>query len=208
MKSPTRTIELWPLDKNVPNLLQQTPATAEPPAPAELCVPVHLRARASPRARAPPWPRGHFCDRGILRDRATWVISGDENSSSAPPRLTCRTKTTRLGGALTKSAPCSTLEMEVLLKGALFDAEIQMTSDTKSENTGSGFSSGFGYDHITKKFTASDEVWDAYLEAHSKDANLRYGECPDYEDLEIAVGNGVAVGKNSIGLGSFNDAKT
>ncbi|KAH6776286.1 hypothetical protein C2S52_013847 [Perilla frutescens var. hirtella] len=70
------------------------------------------------------------------------------------------------------------------------------------------FSSGFGYDPITKKFTASDEVWDAYLEAHSKDANLRCGECPDYEDLGIAVGNGLAIGKNSIGLGSATDAQT
>ncbi|KAH6834519.1 hypothetical protein C2S53_004129 [Perilla frutescens var. hirtella] len=70
------------------------------------------------------------------------------------------------------------------------------------------FSSGFGYDPITKKFTTSDEVWDAYFEAHSKDANLRYGECPDYEDLLIDVGNGVAVGKNSIGLGSATDANT
>lgn len=30
----------------------------------------------------------------------------------------------------------------------------------------------------------------------------------DYEDLEIAVGNGVAVGANSIGLGSSTDART
>ncbi|KAH6829851.1 hypothetical protein C2S53_005051 [Perilla frutescens var. hirtella] len=70
------------------------------------------------------------------------------------------------------------------------------------------FSSGFGFDPITKKFTAPDEVWYEYLEAHSKDANLRYGEFPDYEDLAIAVGNGVAVGKNSIGLGSATDANT
>ncbi|KAH6800846.1 hypothetical protein C2S52_001310 [Perilla frutescens var. hirtella] len=69
-------------------------------------------------------------------------------------------------------------------------------------------SSGFGYDANTKKFTATDEVWDAYLAAHPKDANLRYGECPDYEDLAIAVGNGVVVGKNSIGLGSATDANT
>ncbi|KAH6829482.1 nuclease HARBI1-like protein [Perilla frutescens var. hirtella] len=70
------------------------------------------------------------------------------------------------------------------------------------------FSSGFGYNHTMKKFTASDEVCDAYLEAHSNDTNLRYGECPDYEDLKITVENGVAVGKNSIGLGSATDAKT
>ncbi|KAH6775971.1 hypothetical protein C2S52_013532 [Perilla frutescens var. hirtella] len=54
------------------------------------------------------------------------------------------------------------------------------------------FSSGFGYNHTTKKFTASDEVWDAYLEAHSKDANLCYGECLDYEDLEIVVENALS----------------
>ncbi|XP_004305580.1 PREDICTED: uncharacterized protein At2g29880-like [Fragaria vesca subsp. vesca] len=70
------------------------------------------------------------------------------------------------------------------------------------------FSSGFGYDYTTKRFTAPDEVWDEYLKAHPKDANLRYGVTLDYEDLEIAVGNGVAVGKNSIGLGSATDART
>ncbi|XP_057791209.1 uncharacterized protein At2g29880-like [Salvia miltiorrhiza] len=37
---------------------------------------------------------------------------------------------------------------------------------------------------------------------------LRYGNCPNYYDLRIAVGNGVAVGKNSIGLGSATDART
>ncbi|KAL6145457.1 hypothetical protein ACLB2K_056144 [Fragaria x ananassa] len=70
------------------------------------------------------------------------------------------------------------------------------------------FSSGFGYDYTTKRFTAPDEVWDEYLKAHPKDANLRYGVTLDYEDLEIAVGNGVVVGKNSIGLGSATDART
>ncbi|KAH6796718.1 hypothetical protein C2S52_021272 [Perilla frutescens var. hirtella] len=70
------------------------------------------------------------------------------------------------------------------------------------------FSSGFGYDLTTKKFTTSDEVWDTHLEAHSKDAHLRYGKCHDYDDLKITVENGVAIGKNSIGLGSATDAKT
>ncbi|KAH6825678.1 hypothetical protein C2S53_002302 [Perilla frutescens var. hirtella] len=68
--------------------------------------------------------------------------------------------------------------------------------------------SGFENDANTKKFTATDEVWDAYLASHPKDTNLRYGECPDYADLAIAVGNGVAVGKNSIGLGIATDANT
>ncbi|XP_057787823.1 uncharacterized protein At2g29880-like [Salvia miltiorrhiza] len=70
------------------------------------------------------------------------------------------------------------------------------------------FNSGFGYDNNAKKFTAPDEVWDAYCQAHPKDAYLLHGNCPDYEDLEIAIGNGVAVGKNSIGLGSATDART
>ncbi|XP_057792247.1 uncharacterized protein LOC131009032 [Salvia miltiorrhiza] len=70
------------------------------------------------------------------------------------------------------------------------------------------FNSGFGCDKNAKKFTAPDEVWDAYCQAHPKDAYLRHGNCPDYEDLEIAIGNGVAVGKNSIGLGSATDDRT
>ncbi|KAH6764517.1 nuclease HARBI1-like protein [Perilla frutescens var. frutescens] len=70
------------------------------------------------------------------------------------------------------------------------------------------YSSGFGYDHNTKKFTAMDEVWDAYLASHLKDTHLPYGECPDYEDLRIAVGNGVAIERNSIRLGIATDANT
>ncbi|KAM7486286.1 hypothetical protein LguiA_002295 [Lonicera macranthoides] len=70
------------------------------------------------------------------------------------------------------------------------------------------FSSGFGYDLTTKKFTACDEVWEEYFKAHPKDMELRYGTFEDYEDLEIAIGNGVAVGKNSIGSGSATDART
>ncbi|KAL6225608.1 hypothetical protein ACLB2K_004457 [Fragaria x ananassa] len=45
--------------------------------------------------------------------------------------------------------------------------------------------------------------------AHPNDTDLRYGTYEDYEDLEIAIGNGVAVGKNSIGLSSdVTDART
>ncbi|KAM5554532.1 hypothetical protein ABKV19_022765 [Rosa sericea] len=54
----------------------------------------------------------------------------------------------------------------------------------------------------------TDEVWDDYLKAHPNDTNLRYGIFQDYEDLEIAIGNGVAVGKNSNGLGGATDART
>ncbi|XP_057791031.1 uncharacterized protein At2g29880-like [Salvia miltiorrhiza] len=69
------------------------------------------------------------------------------------------------------------------------------------------FNSGFGYDNDTKKFTAPDEVWDAYIEAHPKDAYLRAGSFSDFDDLRLAVGNGVAVGRNAIGVGSATDAR-
>ncbi|VFQ89409.1 unnamed protein product [Cuscuta campestris] len=60
-----------------------------------------------------------------------------------------------------------------------------------------------------KMFTATDEVWADYFKAHPKHNNkLRYGTFHDYEDLEIAIGNGVAVGKNSIGLSGTTDART
>ncbi|XP_062006038.1 uncharacterized protein At2g29880-like [Rosa rugosa] len=70
------------------------------------------------------------------------------------------------------------------------------------------FSSGFVFDSTTKRFTASNEVWEEYLKAHPKNTDLRYGTFDDYEDLEIAIGNGVAVGKNSVGLGSVTNART
>ncbi|KAK1381427.1 hypothetical protein POM88_028171 [Heracleum sosnowskyi] len=44
--------------------------------------------------------------------------------------------------------------------------------------------------------------------AHPKDGYMRYEAFDDYEDLKIDVGNGVAVGKNSIGLGSSTEART
>ncbi|XP_024190318.1 uncharacterized protein At2g29880 [Rosa chinensis] len=70
------------------------------------------------------------------------------------------------------------------------------------------FSFGFVFHSTTKRFTASDEVREDYLKAHPNDANLRYGIFHDYEDLEIAIANGVAVGKNSMGLGGAIDART
>ncbi|KAK1377398.1 Disease resistance protein [Heracleum sosnowskyi] len=70
------------------------------------------------------------------------------------------------------------------------------------------FSSGFGYDSTSKKFTAPNEVWDEYIKAHPKDSYMRYEAFDDYEDLKIAVGNGVVVGKNSIGLGNSTEART
>ncbi|XP_074346560.1 uncharacterized protein At2g29880-like [Apium graveolens] len=70
------------------------------------------------------------------------------------------------------------------------------------------FNSGCGDYSILKRFTAPNEVWDEYLKDHPEDGNLRNGVCDDYEDLQITVGSGVTIGKNSIGLGSVTDART
>ncbi|CAI9769218.1 unnamed protein product [Fraxinus pennsylvanica] len=64
------------------------------------------------------------------------------------------------------------------------------------------YNSSFGWDSITKKFTASDEVWDNYFKRH-----LRTDTFPDYEDLRIAIGNATATGRNSISLGNESDAR-
>ncbi|CAH9101464.1 unnamed protein product [Cuscuta epithymum] len=61
--------------------------------------------------------------------------------------------------------------------------------------------SGFGWDHNSKFFTASEEVWDNYFKSHPKDSSLRTDPHPDYEDLRIAVGNGTARGAHSIAVG-------
>ncbi|CAA2940332.1 Hypothetical predicted protein [Olea europaea subsp. europaea] len=68
--------------------------------------------------------------------------------------------------------------------------------------------SGFGWDHVTKKFTASDEIWDDYFMSHPEDKSYRTDIFPDYEDLRIAVGSGTAVGTHSIALGDDTDART
>ncbi|KAL5861473.1 hypothetical protein ACOSQ4_002769 [Xanthoceras sorbifolium] len=62
-------------------------------------------------------------------------------------------------------------------------------------------SSGFGWDPVTKKFNASDE-------SHTTHKNYCTDTTPDYEDLRIAIGNGTAVGRHSIGLGDDTDART
>ncbi|XP_073051581.1 uncharacterized protein At2g29880-like [Primulina eburnea] len=69
-------------------------------------------------------------------------------------------------------------------------------------------SSGFEWDPETKKFMANDEVWDEYFKSHPKHEYYRTSTFEDYEDLRIAVGNGTATGKCSIGLGDDTDART
>ncbi|KAB2602752.1 hypothetical protein D8674_003757 [Pyrus ussuriensis x Pyrus communis] len=65
-------------------------------------------------------------------------------------------------------------------------------------------SSGFGWDPITKKFTASDEVW----KSHPKSQGIRKETFADYEYLMTVFGDGTAKGNNSIGLGDDTDATT
>ncbi|CAA3026151.1 Hypothetical predicted protein [Olea europaea subsp. europaea] len=60
---------------------------------------------------------------------------------------------------------------------------------------------GFGWDHVMKKFTVSDE-------SHHEDKSYRTYTFPDYEDLRIAVGSGTAVGTHTIALGDNTDART
>ncbi|XP_060672762.1 uncharacterized protein At2g29880-like [Ziziphus jujuba] len=69
------------------------------------------------------------------------------------------------------------------------------------------FNSGFGWDATTQRFTATDEIWDNYFKSHPNQKHLRTDTFADFEDLKIAVGNGTAIGKNSIGLGDDTDAR-
>ncbi|XP_042458488.1 uncharacterized protein At2g29880-like [Zingiber officinale] len=69
-------------------------------------------------------------------------------------------------------------------------------------------SSGFGWDSMTKKFTASDEVWEDYFKSHPKHEHYQTDTFEDYEDLRLVVGNGTATGKYAIGLGDDIDART
>ncbi|CAA7037671.1 unnamed protein product [Microthlaspi erraticum] len=63
------------------------------------------------------------------------------------------------------------------------------------------FSSGFGWDPETKRFTASDEVWNTYLQAHQGNAHLRNESFEDFEELRIIFSQTTATGKNAVGLG-------
>ncbi|GAU26488.1 hypothetical protein TSUD_294570 [Trifolium subterraneum] len=60
--------------------------------------------------------------------------------------------------------------------------------------------SGFGWDSITKTFTAPEEVWTDYLKSHPSHSKLRGKTMIDYENLKIVVGGGVSTGNNSIAV--------
>ncbi|XP_048330679.1 uncharacterized protein At2g29880-like [Ziziphus jujuba] len=66
---------------------------------------------------------------------------------------------------------------------------------------------GFGWDPITKKFTASEEVWEDYFKSHPTHKSYLTDTFANYEDLRIAIGNGAATGRHSIGLGEETNAR-
>ncbi|CAN6901248.1 unnamed protein product, partial [Brassica oleracea] len=47
------------------------------------------------------------------------------------------------------------------------------------------FSSGFGWDPVTKQFTAPDEVWEEYLKAHPNNDNMKTKTFEAFEDLQV-----------------------
>ncbi|KAF8100716.1 hypothetical protein N665_0218s0054 [Sinapis alba] len=70
------------------------------------------------------------------------------------------------------------------------------------------FSSGFGWDKDTNKFTAPNEVWNEYFQGHNKDKHLRDDTFEDFEDLEKIYGQNIARGNNAVGLGDTTNART
>ncbi|KAK2653953.1 hypothetical protein Ddye_013809 [Dipteronia dyeriana] len=68
-------------------------------------------------------------------------------------------------------------------------------------------SSGFGWDPITRRFTASEEVWKDYLKSHPKERHFYTEHYVDYDDLRVLIGNVTVSGRNSIGLGDDTDAR-
>ncbi|KAG5374553.1 hypothetical protein IGI04_039149 [Brassica rapa subsp. trilocularis] len=67
-------------------------------------------------------------------------------------------------------------------------------------------SSGFGWDSETKKFTADDEVWKVYLQAHPNNKYLRDDSFEDFEELRTIFEQNTATGQNAVGLGDSVDA--
>ncbi|XP_033138787.1 uncharacterized protein At2g29880-like [Brassica rapa] len=70
------------------------------------------------------------------------------------------------------------------------------------------FSSGFGWDSTTKRFTASKEVWAEYLKAHPKFKKFRDEIFEEFDDLKLIFDKNIATGTNAIGLGETTDAQT
>ncbi|KAG7555422.1 Myb/SANT-like domain [Arabidopsis suecica] len=70
------------------------------------------------------------------------------------------------------------------------------------------FSSGFGWDPITKQFTAPDDVWAAYLMGHPNHHHMRTSTFEDFEDLQLIFESAIAKGNNAFGVGGDSNAET
>ncbi|CAN7077253.1 unnamed protein product, partial [Brassica oleracea var. botrytis] len=70
------------------------------------------------------------------------------------------------------------------------------------------FSSGFGWDATTKRFTAPDEVWTEYIKAHPNYKKFRDETFEEFDDLKIIFERNLATGRSAIGLGDTTDAGT
>ncbi|CAN6914094.1 unnamed protein product [Brassica oleracea] len=72
------------------------------------------------------------------------------------------------------------------------------------------FSSGFGWDSTTKRFTASKEVWAEYLKVkkHKAFKKFRDETFEEFDDLKLIFDKNIATGTNAIGLGETTDAQT
>ncbi|OVA07977.1 Myb/SANT-like domain [Macleaya cordata] len=68
------------------------------------------------------------------------------------------------------------------------------------------FNSGFGWDNISKKFKAIEEVWTNFIQSHPGLTHLRTDTIADYEDLRIVIRNSTAIGRSSFGIGTDTDA--
>ncbi|KAL5835034.1 hypothetical protein ACOSQ3_014622 [Xanthoceras sorbifolium] len=60
---------------------------------------------------------------------------------------------------------------------------------------------------ITKRFTASEEVWENYFKSHPKERHFRTKTLVDYDDLMVVIGNATASERYSIELGDNTDAR-
>ncbi|THU75551.1 hypothetical protein K435DRAFT_631504, partial [Dendrothele bispora CBS 962.96] len=54
--------------------------------------------------------------------------------------------------------------------------------------------SGFGWDNVRHMVTATDSVWDAYLQGHPKARPFRRQPFPHYDDIASIIGQSTATG--------------
>ncbi|XXG62153.1 hypothetical protein AAC387_Pa05g0576 [Persea americana] len=56
--------------------------------------------------------------------------------------------------------------------------------------------SGFGWDDVTKKVTASEEVWDDFIKAHPNYEFFRHRNTVDFQKFNIIYGDSIADGRD------------